>query len=87
MLLLRPGEASGSERGYDADVHDVADYPNPDLAIEVDLSHPRSTGQASMPRCASPKSGGSMASAGRSSLSGWRTTGPTIQRRSVSSCQ
>ena len=27
----------------------IADYPNPDLAIEVDISRPRSTGPGSMP--------------------------------------
>ena len=37
----------------DRQVNDVADYPNPDLAIEVDISVPRRTGRASTPPWAS----------------------------------
>src|SRR5208337_4050690 len=56
---------------------DIADYPNPDLGIEVDMSPQRLIGRESMPLSESPRSGVSMESARSSSSSGWRTTAPT----------
>ena len=39
MLLLRRRETGGDGRGEDAKIdRAIADYPNPDLAIEVDVS-------------------------------------------------
>ena len=66
---------------------DIADYPNPDLGIEVDMSPRRSTGQRSMPRSKSPRSGVSTGSTSRSSSSGWRTTAPTAPWTAARSCR
>ena len=38
MLLLRPEKLEACETADARDANDVADYPNPDLAVEVDLS-------------------------------------------------
>lgn len=66
---------------------DVADYPNPDLAIEVDLSPSQIDRPGIYAALRVAEVWRFDGHAGRSSLSGWRTTGPTIQRRSVRSCQ
>ena len=41
MLLFPPRENSGRPAAWRGDSDDIADYPNPDLAIEVDLSPPQ----------------------------------------------
>jgi len=66
---------------------DIAEYPNPDLGIEVDMYPRRSTGQRSMPRSKSPRSGASTGSTSRSSSSGWRTTAPTALWTEARSCR
>ena len=58
-----PDKLAASDRAAASDSNDVADYPNPDLAVEIDL--PSSlTGLAFMPRSRCSRSGGSTA--------GWR---------------
>ena len=55
----------------------VAEYPNPDLAIEVDISPSKIDRPSIYAASASPRSGGSTAMAGGSSSRIWARTGPT----------
>ena len=51
--------------------NNVDDYPNPDLAIEVDISPSKIDHPGMMPLCRSPRSGDSTAKSSKSSSSDW----------------
>ena len=66
---------------------DVAEYPNPDLALEVDLSPSKIDRPGIYAALRVAEVWRFDGDAGRSSLSGWRTTGPTTPSRAQPSCR
>ena len=53
--FFEPAKFAADAEAVLAESNDIADYPNPDLAIEVDISPRRSTGLVSTPRFKVPE--------------------------------